>query len=83
MATSAHLTLRLTPGLIEELDKLARSKRRSPSNLAAEVIREYVDVNRWQVEHIKKAIEKADRNEFAGDKEVGALFRKLTRRRAR
>lgn len=83
MATNTVVTLRLRPALKEELDKLARTKRRGASNLAADAIREYIDVNRWQVEHIQKAIAEADRGEFASDKDVTAMFRKLTRKRAR
>ena len=34
--------------------------KRSKSHLAAEVIAEYVDTRTWQVEAIRKAVEKAD-----------------------
>jgi RHH-type transcriptional regulator, rel operon repressor / antitoxin RelB len=83
MAASAVVTLRLKPSLKRELDKLAQSTRRSQSRLAAEAIRQYIDVNRWQVEHVSKAIQQAEREDFLSDREVEAMFRKLTRRRAR
>ena len=83
MAATTVLTLRLNPSLKKELDKLARSTRRSQSRLAAEAIRQYIDVNRWQVEHIEKALEQADRGDFLSEREVSAMFRKLTRSRAR
>jgi RHH-type transcriptional regulator, rel operon repressor / antitoxin RelB len=83
MAASAIVTLRLKSSLKKELDKLARSTRRSQSRLAAEAIRQYIDVNRWQVAHINKAIQQAERGDFLSDREVDAMFRKLTRSRAR
>jgi RHH-type transcriptional regulator, rel operon repressor / antitoxin RelB len=83
MAASAVVTLRLKPSLKRELDKLAQSTRRSQSRLAAEAIRQYIDVNHWQVEHVNKAIQQAEREDFLSDREVEAMFRKLTRRRAR
>lgn len=60
MAESTTLTVRLTPALKDKLESLAKSTRRSKSFLAAEAIEAYVDVNAWQVEHIKKAIAEAD-----------------------
>jgi RHH-type transcriptional regulator, rel operon repressor / antitoxin RelB len=83
MAASAIVTLRLKSSLKKELDKLARSTRRSQARLAAEAIRQYIDVNRWQVAHINKAIQQAERGDFLSDREVDAMFRKLTRSRAR
>jgi RHH-type transcriptional regulator, rel operon repressor / antitoxin RelB len=83
MAASAVVTLRLKPSLKRELDKLAQSTRRSQSRLAAEAIRQYIDVNHWQVEHVNKAIQQAEREDFLSDREVEAMFRNLTRRCAR
>jgi RHH-type transcriptional regulator, rel operon repressor / antitoxin RelB len=77
------VTLRLKPSLKRELDKLAQSTRRSQSRLAAEAIRQYIDVNHWQVEHVNKAIQQAEREDFLSDREVEAMFRNLTRRCAR
>lgn len=48
------LTLRIEPELKKQLDKLAASTNRSKSFLATEAIREYVSMNEWQIEEIKK-----------------------------
>jgi RHH-type rel operon transcriptional repressor/antitoxin RelB len=81
MASEANvLTLRLEPGLKKQLDKLAKATQRSRSFLAAEAIREYISLNEWQIEEIRKAIGEADRGEFATDKEVRQVMRKWTRR---
>jgi RHH-type transcriptional regulator, rel operon repressor / antitoxin RelB len=60
MADSTTMTVRLSSELKERLDRLAESTRRSKSYLAVQAIAEYVDGNAWQVEEIRKAVEKAD-----------------------
>ena len=77
------LTLRIDAKLRKKLDRLAESTQRSRAFLAAEAIREYVDVNEWQVEEIKKGIAEADAGDFASDEEVAKTIARLTRRRAR
>lgn len=77
------LTLRIDAKLRKKLDKLAESTQRSRSFLAAEAIREYVDVNEWQVAEIKKGLAEADAGDFAPDDQVENTIAKWTRRRAR
>ena len=60
MADSTTMTVRLSKDLKDRLERLAESTRRSKSYLAAVAIAEYVDANAWQVEEIRKAVEKAD-----------------------
>jgi predicted transcriptional regulator len=76
MGESLVLSLRLDPGLKRQLDKLAQATRRSRSYLAAEAIREYVALNAWQVEEIKRAVAEADRGEFASEREVRRTMKK-------
>jgi predicted transcriptional regulator len=56
MPKSAMMTVRLTPETDRKLDALARDTRRSKSYLATEAIEKYVDLNSWQVDHIKAAL---------------------------
>jgi RHH-type rel operon transcriptional repressor/antitoxin RelB len=37
------------------------------------------DIERWQIEEIKKAVAEADRGEFATAEEVAEVFRRWTR----
>ena len=60
MADSTTMTVRLSTELKDRLERLAGSTKRSKSYLAALAIAEYVDANAWQVEEIRKAVEKAD-----------------------
>jgi RHH-type rel operon transcriptional repressor/antitoxin RelB len=80
MADSTVLTLRLDQNLRNRLDKLAKSTKRSRSFLAAEAICDYVALNDWQIEEIRKGIAEANRGEFASPAEVARLRKKWTRR---
>ena len=83
MPESSVLTLRLDPQLRKKLDRLSSAMNRSRSFVAAEAIREYVELNDWHVAEIKKGIAEADRGEFASAAEVKQTVRKWTGRRAR
>ena len=61
---SETLTVRIDIRVKKRLDRLARITGRSRSSLAAEAIREYIDVNDWQVSAIKRAIASLDRGEW-------------------
>ena len=56
MAKSVVVTVRLKPEVREKLDALARDTRRSASHLASEAIEAYVNLNAWQIGHIKAAL---------------------------
>ena len=80
MAESSVLTLRLDSRLKRQLDRLSKAMRRSRSFVAAEAIREYVALNQWQINEIKKSLGEADRGEFASSQEVQQTLKKWTRR---
>lgn len=71
---SSTMTIRLEDDTRDRLEKLAKATQRSRSFLAAEAIRDYVALNEWQVGEIGKAMEEADRREFASDAEVKRFF---------
>ena len=81
MATTPVVTVRLEPELRERLDRLAKAQRRSRSFVASEAIREYVQANEWQSEETRKALEEADRGEFASPAEVNRVLAKYRRRK--
>ena len=74
------LTLRLDSKLKKKLDKLAKATERSRSYLAAEAIREFVALNEWQIEEIKKGLREADAGDFASDEEMEQTVRRWVRR---
>ena len=80
MPENRVMTLRLEPELRKRLEGLAKAQRRSRSFIAAEAIREYVALNEWQIEEIRKGLAEAERGEFAGQEEVRLMMGKWTRR---
>ena len=70
------LTLRLPSAVKEQLDKLADATHRSKSFLAGEAIRQYLDLEAWQISEIQQALSEADANDFATDDEVDAVVSK-------
>lgn len=80
MPSSSILTLRLDSKLKKRLDQLSLAMSRSRSFVAAEAIREYVELNDWQIAEVKKALAEADHGDFATDREVKLTVRKWTRR---
>ena len=80
MQESAVLTLRLDAKLKKQLDRISKSMNRSRSFVAAQAIEEYVSVNEWQINEIKKGIAEADAGKFATKEEVQRVFKKWTSR---
>ncbi len=64
------LTVQVDPETKARLEALAESTGRSPSNLAADAIEEYLKINDWQVAGIKAAIASLDRGEAVAHLEV-------------
>ena len=59
MATT--FSIRIDEETKERLERLAKSTSRSKSYLVSAAIREYIDINEWQIREIKEAIQEADR----------------------
>lgn len=76
MSESTTMTVRLPPALKARLDQLAGATRRSKSFLAAEAIREFVELNEWQIRELQQAVREADAGDFANPEEVGAVLSK-------
>jgi RHH-type rel operon transcriptional repressor/antitoxin RelB len=63
-------TVRVDVAAKKRLERLAKSTGRSRSFLAAEAIKEYLDVNEWQIAGIKQAIASLDRGEGVSHEQV-------------
>ena len=70
------MTVRLDDDVRSRLNQLAEATQRSRSYLAAEAIREFVEINEWQIREVQAALKEADAGDFAGDDEVAALATK-------
>ncbi len=80
---SATLTVRIEPGVKKRLEKLAKSTGRSRSFLAAEALNEYLDVNEWQVDGVKKAVASLDRGAAIRHEDVKEWVNSWGRKRER
>ena len=60
--SSTTVTIRIEPGVRKRLEKLAKSTGRRRSSIVAEALNEYLDMNEWQVEGVKKAVASLDRS---------------------
>lgn len=73
---STTMTVRIEDDLKERLERLAASTKRSKSFLAAEAIREFVELNEWQVRETRAALQEADAGDFASEQDLHALAEK-------
>ena len=76
MTQSTTMTIRLEAELKTRLDKLSLATHRSRSFLAAEAVREFIELNEWQIGEVEKAIKEADAGDFATDQEARKIFNK-------
>lgn len=68
------LTLQVADEVVEALDRLAEATGRSRDELTEEAIRELLDYEAWKEAKVRRAIEEADRGEFATDDEMEEAF---------
>lgn len=73
---STTMTIRLEPDLKRRLDQLAEATHRSKSFLAAEALRDFVELNEWQIGEIQNAIKEADAGDFASEQAVEETMNK-------
>src|SRR5258708_31726124 len=67
---STTFTVRVDATAKKRLERLAKNTGRSRSFLAGEAIKEYLDVNEWQVAGIKQAIASLDPGERVPHQQV-------------
>ncbi len=71
------LTVRVESETRESIDAIAEATSRDRSFVINEALSAYIDVYRWQVEHIQTAIKEADAGRFVPDNEVKRRIRRL------
>jgi predicted transcriptional regulator len=68
------VTFRLDDDKLQFLDRLAKSMDRDRSYLINQAVEGYLEVRRWHIEEIEKAVAEADAGNFASQEEVRAAF---------
>ena len=74
--TEKSLNVRLPFELASQLEALTKATGRTKSFLTVEALRDYLQVQAWQVEDIKAGLAEADKGEFATEEEVTNFFAK-------
>jgi predicted transcriptional regulator len=70
------VTLRLDAATHRRLDRLAKATERSRSALAAEAVRQFVELNEWQIAAIEEGVREADRGQFIDHARLKARWEK-------
>jgi len=73
---SEPVTLRLDPKTRKRLDKLAKATERSRAALAADAVRQYLDLNEWQIAAIQEGADDANRGRLIDHAELKAKWEK-------
>jgi predicted transcriptional regulator len=68
--------LRLDADTRKRLDALAKATERSRSALAAEAVRQFVELNEWQIAAIQKGVQQADKGQFIDHAKLKAKWEK-------
>ena len=74
-----NVSFRVEPAKIETLDVIAEALDRDRSYVLNEAISAYLEIYRWQVEHIKEGLRQADAGKFASEREVAKLLKGSSR----
>ncbi|MGH9426306.1 MAG: CopG family ribbon-helix-helix protein, partial [Terriglobia bacterium] len=85
-AVQDTVTIRVDAETKQRLDQLAKATERTRSYLAAEAIRQYLELNEWQIREIQQAIVEADATkpeEWISHEEVMRKIKTLARGKAR
>jgi predicted transcriptional regulator len=73
------VTVRLDQETVTFLDQLAVAEDRDRSYLIKQAVANFVQLHRWQIDEIEKAVKEADAGQFLSDEETIAFMEDLGR----
>jgi predicted transcriptional regulator len=73
---SEPVTLRLDAATRKRLDRLAKATERSRAALAADAVRQYLDLNEWQIAAIQQGVRDANRGQLIDHAKLKAKWEK-------
>lgn len=73
---NAPVTLRLDTDTRKRLDQLAKMTERSRAALAAEAVKQFVELNEWQIKAIQAGVAQADKGQFIDHAKLKAKWEK-------
>jgi RHH-type rel operon transcriptional repressor/antitoxin RelB len=68
------ISFRLESDKREALDAVASALDRDRTYIINEAIEAYLDIHRWQTDHIREGLRQADAGEFATEAQMKATF---------
>jgi RHH-type transcriptional regulator, rel operon repressor / antitoxin RelB len=74
------ISFRLDSDKVSALDALAEAVDRDRSYLLNEAVAAYLDIQQWQIDHVKAAIKQADAGQFVEHKEIRRMTAKWRER---
>jgi len=74
------MTVRVEPETRKALDALAAALDRDRSHVVNEALSAYLEMHRWQLEHIKQGLREADAGDFVPQSEVKKVVARLRRK---
>jgi RHH-type transcriptional regulator, rel operon repressor / antitoxin RelB len=73
---SQGISLRIASEKLEQLDQLAETQKRDRTFVINEAIDAYLELQRWQLDHIKASVAEADAGEFVSAQKVARALKK-------
>jgi len=73
---SEPVTLRLDAATRKRLDRLSKATERSRAALAAEAVKQFVELNEWQIGAIEEGVREADHGRFIDHARLKAKWEK-------
>lgn len=77
---SETLTIRIETEMLDALDAIAATQDRDRTYIVKEALRAYLEVNDWQLAHIKQGLREARAGKFVANSEVRSAIARLTRK---
>jgi predicted transcriptional regulator len=72
----ASITFRTDVKTRDAIDEVAKTMDRDRSYVVKEAVAQYLDLQQWQIEHIKMGLSDAEAGRFVDEAEIDAFFDK-------
>ena len=74
------MTVRVEPRMRKTLDGIADALDRDRTYVVNQALEAYVEIHKWQLDHIKQGLAEADARDFVSDVEVQRRIGRLRRK---
>jgi RHH-type rel operon transcriptional repressor/antitoxin RelB len=74
------MTVRIQPEVRKALDGIAASLDRDRTYVVNQALEAYIDVNQWQIDHIRQGLREANAGKFAAEAEVNRTIARLRKK---